>query len=171
MNTGDIVSLGILGVAALTSITSLVAVVNQRRMVKSQLVAVVNQGRMVKSQLDINHFNMYQSVYQPVTDLQMRDLEDGPEQYMSVEIFKRKYKGRKKRIRQYISMTKIYEYLVYKLDSRERHRPYPLGEVWLNRWLVILRKNKTFLDVNKYLGPYHPEFGNLVLEDNYFKHE
>ena len=122
----------------------------------------VIQNRLAKVQLLRDRFEMYWRTYSPVTDEHIRDAMLYPEDYMPVSVYEGVYRNDKERLRKYIAMTKLYEYLVFMHASQQLDIDDPLGKEWLPRWVSQLSTDQQFLEVNEYYRPYYEKFSGYV---------
>ena len=105
---------------------------------------------------------MYWKMYEPISDEEVKDLKIFPEDWIVPEKFETEYQNNDDRIKKYIRMSRLYEYLAFTFKLRKHKLPDPLGEEWLEIWLQGLVKEKEFRDVHFYYGNFYPDFKSLV---------
>ncbi len=120
------------------------------------------QNKLFKAQLLKDRFEMYWNTYSPVTDEEVRSFKDFPDDWVSSELFINKYSDDEKKIRRYLSISKLYEYLAFTHQIQLVELPDLLGDQWLEKWTNDLLDEEEFLDVHHYYEDYYPEFQKFV---------
>ncbi len=148
LNIGEIIQFSILMVLLLTLLANFWQLIIQNRLFKAQLLR--------------DRFQMYWKMYEPISDEEVKDLKIFPEDWIVPEKFETEYQNNDDRIKKYIRMSRLYEYLAFTFKLRKHKLPDPLGEEWLEIWLQGLVKEKEFRDVHFYYGNFYPDFKSLV---------
>lgn len=148
MTAADYIQIGILSVLGFTMILA----VWQTR----------TQTNLYLAQLLRDRFEMYWKMYEPVSQGQLEELREFPEDYIELTLYEEKYKGHDKKLRKYIGMAQRYEYLAFAHGLEELHLRDPLGYGWTQRWTEDLLEDEVFMDVHHYFGAYYPGYTKLI---------
>ena len=105
---------------------------------------------------------MYWRTYSPVTDDELRSFKDFPEDWISKDIYEGEYKDNDNRIRRYLFISKLYEYLAFTFKLRDLELTDMLGDHWLEMWTLSLMSQDEFLNVHKSYSGYYPDFEKYV---------
>src|SRR2546427_1042373 len=119
------------------------------------------QNMLYRAQLLRDRFEMYWKMYEPVSQGQVEELREFPEDFIDPKIYE-KYKDHDKKLRKYIGMAQRYEYLAFAHGLEELHLKDPLGYEWTQRWTRELLADEVFLDVHRYFGVYYPQFTKFI---------
>jgi hypothetical protein len=119
------------------------------------------QNKISKANLMRDRFEMYWKTYNPVTKEQVEDFHMHPDDWMS-KINYENYKDGDKKIKKYIAMAQLFEYLAFNFYGKKLGIKDPFGDNWLRLWTTDLTANKEFLEVKDYYRPYYPEFCDFV---------
>lgn len=122
----------------------------------------VLQNKFLRAQLLRDRFEMYWKTYEPVTDDEVAELQRFPEDYMDRDLYDRKYAGHEDRIRKYISMLQLYEYLAFTHGLQTLGLEDPLGYEWTRRWTRDLIHEEEFLEVHNYHRFYYERFAKFI---------
>ena len=120
------------------------------------------QSRVLNAQLLRDRFEMYWKTYEPVTEEDVQELHLYPDDYMDNDKYQKVYKDNPQKIRRYIGMLTLYEYLAFSYTLKTLHLPDPLGYKWTERWTRDLLENDEFRDVHLYQKEYYPEFAVYI---------
>jgi hypothetical protein len=120
------------------------------------------QNNLFKAQLLKDRYDMFLDAYAPVNDEQVRDFKEFPDNFIKDEIYQNKYKCNDKKIRRYITISNLYEYLAFTYKMRSLGVPDLLGENWLEQWTKDLLNEEEFLDVHNSYSGYYPDFEEFV---------
>ena len=120
------------------------------------------QNRLYSAQLLRDRFEMYWKMYEPVSQGQLEELEEFPEDFIDLKVYEEKYKGHDKMLRKYIGMAQRYEYLAFAHGLEELHLKDPLGYEWTRRCTRELLTDEVFLDVHRYFGGYYPHYTKFI---------
>jgi len=127
------------------------------------LVQMYTQNRMLKAQLLRDRFETYwQTVRTSVSDDEVRAFHTLRDDYIDSTTYAESYEGDEDRIRKYISLLNLYEYLAFAFSMRALRLPDPLGYAWTERWAKDLLEHPEFLHVHEYHKKYYPEFATFV---------
>lgn len=83
---------------------------------------------------------------------------------MDLEIYETVYKNDPLKIKRYIGLLSLYEYLAFSYTMKELQLPDPLGYQWTERWATDLLEYPEFRQIHEYHKEYYPEFANYIDE-------
>ena len=142
MQISDLIQISILLILTLT----LVAIYRQ----------FLLQNKLFKAQLLKDRFEMYWKTFPSVTDEEVRSFKDFPNDWITPELFDAKYRDKDNKIRRYIIISKIYEYLAFTYHIKTIELPDLLGDEWLEKWVNQLLNEEEFFDVHESYKGYYP---------------
>lgn len=120
------------------------------------------QNKLLIAQLLRDRFEMYWKIYEPITSEHVAEFKIFTEDFMDGSVYSAKYEGDYDRIRKYLGLMKIYEYLAFTHNLEVLNLPDPLGYEWTHRWTRDLLKDETFRDVHRFHGAYYQRFSTFV---------
>ena len=120
------------------------------------------QNRLFKAQILRDIMTMYWKTYEPVTKEEMEELRLYPEDYMSKELYDKKYKRNKTARHNYLYLSKAYKYLVFAYALKRYKLADSLTTQITDAWTMELVKDKVFLDVHESCKKYYSQFAEYV---------
>lgn len=144
MNGADVIQFLILVVLALS--------------LGAMVVTQVAQALMARAQLMSSRMTAYRWVLEPVTDEHVRDCEAYPEMVMTLARYEERYRGDPERLRRYLKLTRIYEYLAFAHGHKRRGIARAFRVAWGKDWSEWMVRDPMFWEVDEYYGQYHPAF-------------
>lgn len=150
MTLADKIQLAMLGVLACTVLLILV----QTR----------TQNRMLKAQVSRDRFETFwQTVRSSVSEDDLRAFYSLRDDYIDSPVFKESYEGNDEKIRRYMKLLNLYDYLAFMHSQQKLRLPDPLKE-FAAQWAKDLLVHPEFLDVHKCHKEYYPEFAAFLEE-------
>ncbi len=121
------------------------------------------QNRVLSAQLLRDRLDLYWKTYEPVTDDQLRQFADHPEDYfMSRPRYDELYKDHPTAARRHIQMSMLYEYMAFTYKLKGLSIRDPLGKQWLELWTTHLLEDQEFLSVHQCFRGFYPEYEAFV---------
>ncbi len=131
------------------------------------------QNKVNRYQLIKSIFDMYQSVGQTITDELIDHFDLYHYEYMDSELYQKKYRGKKDRIRTYVWIGEYYELLAFVYSLKELMRNEIVNERWIKNWLADLKDHDEFDDVDEAYKKFYTHFSVMaktVKKRNAYQH-
>lgn len=128
----------------------------------SLMLTIDQQTKIMRAEQLRDSFTMYWQTYDPVTSDQLDEVVRFPDDYFDIDVYAASYAGKPDRIRRYLRMSKMYEYLAYSSKLHEMRLQDPFGKEWVERWTRDLVLVPEFCDVHRYYASWYPEYSRLV---------
>jgi len=129
----------------------------------AMVVQMRTQNRMVSAQLLRDRFETYwEAITTDVSDDDIRAFHDLPDNYIDLGKYSESYEGNEEKLRKYIRLLNLYEYLAFSFSMRKLRLPDPLGHFWTEEWTKDLLAHIEFLDVHEYHKRFYPDFANYI---------
>jgi hypothetical protein len=150
MTVTDIIQIATLAILAITLILFVMQIKLQNKVLNAQLLR--------------DRFEMYWQTYEPVTQEEVQELHLYPDDYMDIIKYETVYKNDPIKIKRYIGLLSLYEYLAFSYTMKRLRLPDPLGYQWTESWASDLLEYPEFKEVHEYHKEYYPEFAKYVDE-------
>src|SRR5262249_11895189 len=102
--------------------------------------------------------DMYWKTYEPIGDDQIRDFEQNPIDYMPYDLYESEYKEDKMKIRKYIMLAQLFEYLAFLFALQKLRISDPFGHECLRLWTSDLSAHREFIEIKNHYRRYYPDF-------------
>ena len=120
------------------------------------------QNHMLKAQVSRDRFETFwQTVRSSVSQDDLKTFYSLRDDYIDLPIFKESYEGNEEKIRRYMKLLNLYDYLAFMHSQQKLHLPDPLKE-FATLWTKDLLVHPEFLDVHKCHREYYPEFAAFL---------
>ncbi|MFH0878524.1 MAG: hypothetical protein V2A34_02315 [Lentisphaerota bacterium] len=121
------------------------------------------QNRLLRAQLLRDRLDLYWKTYDPITEEQLQQFNDYPEDYfMNRQEYEEHYKGRTALARRHIQMSMLYEYMAFTYELKSLSIGDPLGQQWMKQWTCQLIQDGEFLKVHQYFRGFYPHYEAFV---------
>ena len=120
------------------------------------------QNTLLKAQVITQRLRTYWRTYEPVSDEQAKEMEFYPDDYMDPHRFYEAYAGKSDKIKKYIGILMIYEYLAFSYSLKDIGGAEPVGDEWIQHWARDLAVHPEFRDVHEWHRDYYPAFAKTI---------
>ena len=158
-----------------TLITRIIDFINEQQAVIQALILLVLsataililwqaiiQKRLFKAQMLMDRLESYWRTYEPTSDEEVRELKLLYEDYINEDLYKEHYVNNEEKIRKYISLTHLYEYLAFIYKLKKLNIRDPIGYKWAEEWTKSLWQYKEFRDVHFSHKGFYPDFEKFI---------
>lgn len=118
----------------------------------------------LKSQLLKVRYEMYLKTFDNVSDQEMKDFKTFPNSVLKRHVFndKREYYAKDEKIRRYLTVSKLYEFLAFIYETKQLKLPNYLGDNWINKWTKDLLQENAFHDAHETNGSFYNSFSEFI---------
>lgn len=147
MDIGNLIQVGIFIILSVT----LISIYLQMRI----------QNRIHHEQLIYHRYELFNSIFDPITDDNIRNIKSYPDMYLDKETFDHKYKKNNVKIIKLLLTIRIYIYfvMIHALRLNKLSDPFNIGII---KWMDELEEDEDFQVVAKELGSYYPSFQKFL---------
>jgi hypothetical protein len=124
------------------------------------------QKEIHKSQQLKTRYEMYLKTHGCVSDQEIKDFKAFPNGVIKREIYdrKRQYYAENEKIRRYLTVSKLYEFLAFIYETKQLKIPNYLGVNWIKEWTKDLLKENAFHDAHETISIYYNDFKDFINE-------
>ena len=121
------------------------------------LIQTITQNKLYKAQILRDRFDLYNNTKGLITDKHITDFKNFSQDYINE--YTEYYSKSNDNIHTYLYFGKIYEYLLYVWELKDKYNlKDPLGNEWEQKWLIEYKDEQAFADLREFNKEFYSDF-------------